>query len=87
VTVVLDHRTGSMVRLNAAAGCVWDTLARPQDLAGVAERLASRFALEPARARRDALAALEELERQELVMRRPDRPGDTRSQSGSGGGP
>jgi hypothetical protein len=76
VTVVLDHRTGSMLRLNAAAGCVWDVLAGPQDLAAVADRLASRFALAPTRARRDALAALEELEREGFVTRRPQRGGD-----------
>jgi hypothetical protein len=75
VTVVLDPRTGSTVRLNAAAGCVWEALATPRDLAAVTDRLASRFAIGATRAQHDALAALDELERHELVTRGPQRAG------------
>ncbi|HWH11920.1 MAG TPA: PqqD family protein [Solirubrobacteraceae bacterium] len=70
-TVVLDHRTGTTVHLNAAAGSIWAALASPQTVDEIAARLTSQFAIPLARARQDALAALEELERQELVTRSP----------------
>lgn len=68
---MLDHRTGTTVHLNAAAGSIWAAVVAPQTVDEVAARLASRFAIPLARARQDALAALEELERQELVTRSP----------------
>lgn len=75
VTLVLDHRTGRSVRLNAAAGVVWDALDGPATPATAADRLAARFGLSADRAMADAVAALDSLEGYGLVTRSGGRSG------------
>jgi hypothetical protein len=71
VTVVVDHGTGEVVRLNAAAGCVWDALASPGTLGDVVAALIARFGISVTTAQADASAALAKLESARLVIRSP----------------
>jgi hypothetical protein len=67
--VVLYHvRDGGAFVLNPTASLLWDRLATPCDIAGLAERLRSAFpSLPDERARRDAQTCMRELEGSGLI--------------------
>jgi hypothetical protein len=67
--ILLDHRDGQCVQLNAAAGCVWHALSQPAAVATVADALVAQFGIGDARARGDAQSALEDLVARGFVTR------------------
>ena len=67
--VVMQVDTGVSYSLNAVGAWVWEQLAEPAGLDGLAEALTERFEVTEERARADLEALLADLERTELVSR------------------
>ena len=66
-TVLLDPNTDRYVRLNRTGTLLWETLAEPTSVSGLASLLEQRFALSPDRASRDAAAFVRQLAERGLI--------------------
>jgi hypothetical protein len=72
IVQVLDERNGHTSALGEVGSHIWAGLMEGESLELIARRIASRFAVDPDRARGDAEAFLEELLARGLLARRPE---------------